>query len=119
MQATLAAARLPLPITAHLRILLRALLQRSERAAAASPTTVAAAESTVATSCDLGQGRIAWIAHPAGRTVTCEAGALWVTFDGQQLDVVLKSGQSYYCRDDARMAVYAVAPSRFRMDPAC
>lgn len=117
MQATLA-ARVPLPVTTKLRLALHALLQRSSSAADSDAATAVAAEPMTATRASLDHRRMAWVEHPAGRTVTCDAGALWVTLDGQQIDVVLEPGQSYYCRDDARMGIYALAPSSFRLDAA-
>jgi hypothetical protein len=118
MQATLAAARLPSRLATPLRMLLHLLLQRSDFAARMGATPAAAAESIAPTPRSLEYRCIAWVERPAGQTVTCEDGALWITFDGQQVDVVLESSQSYYCCDDARMAIYALAPSRFRLDPA-
>jgi hypothetical protein len=35
----------------------------------------------------------AWVARPLGRTITCESGTLWLTFDNEPVDVILEAGQ--------------------------
>ena len=46
---------------------------------------------------ELGTSATTWIARPLGRTVTCESGTLWLTFDNEPADVILEAGQSYGC----------------------
>lgn len=56
-----------------------------------------------------------WVRRPLGRTVTCVAGTLWLTFDGTPQDIVLEAGQSHRCRDDAALMVYALDAARVRL----
>lgn len=53
-----------------------------------------------------------WIARPLGRRVTCEAGTLWLTFDGESQDVILEAGQSLRCEKASKLAVHALAAAR-------
>lgn len=53
-----------------------------------------------------------WIARPHGRTVTCETGTLWLTFDNEALDVILESGKSHHCTKTSKLAIHALAAAR-------
>jgi hypothetical protein len=64
-------------------------------------------EQFVTTRC-MDAGRTLWIARPLGREVTCERGTLWLTFDGQQRDIVLEAGQSIRCDSQSRLAIHAL-----------
>jgi hypothetical protein len=57
----------------------------------------------------------AWIEHPAGRTVTCDAGTLWLTFDGEPEDVILEAGQTHRCTHRSRLAIHALDPAAVRV----
>lgn len=56
------------------------------------------------------------VARPQGRTITCESGALWLTFDHTLVDVVLEAGESHRCRADSRLLIQALEVSRLRCD---
>ena len=53
-----------------------------------------------------------WVARPLGRTVTCETGTLWLTFDNEPQDVVLEAGQSHRCDKASKLAIHALAAAR-------
>jgi hypothetical protein len=57
----------------------------------------------------LDKGATKWIARPYGRAVTCQSGALWLTFDNQPVDVVLEAGQSHRCTSASRLGIHALA----------
>lgn len=59
-----------------------------------------------------------WVQRPCGLVVTCEAGALWLTFDGEEHDIVLEAGQSHRCESDSRLAIYALAAAQLHLRPA-
>jgi hypothetical protein len=59
-----------------------------------------------------------WVARPRGQVVTCEAGTLWLTFDGERRDIVLDAGESHRCDSDARLAIHALAAARVHLGPA-
>lgn len=88
------------PIELGLRALLQRLLQRGV-AAPAAPT-----------SRPLHRGETAWITRPHGRTVTCERGTLWLTFDNEPLDLILEAGQSYCCAHASKLGIHALAEAR-------
>lgn len=94
--ATLAATRFHFTLPAGLL----ALLQR----AVAAPAAPAARQ--------LDANATTWIARPLGRTVACETGTLWLTFDNESLDVILEAGQSYRCAKASKLAIHALAASR-------
>jgi hypothetical protein len=56
------------------------------------------------------------IAHPLGRTVTCESGALWLTFDNTPPDVVLEAGESFTCTNQNRLLIQALQGARLRVE---
>jgi hypothetical protein len=53
-----------------------------------------------------------WMARPQGRTVTCESGTLWLTFDNEPADVILEAGESHRCTKASRLGIHALAPAR-------
>lgn len=60
----------------------------------------------------LGKGATTWIARPLGRTVTCETGTLWLTFDNEPADIILEAGQSHRCDKASRLSIHALAAAR-------
>jgi hypothetical protein len=75
-----------------------AVLQR----ALADPVAVSSLEKSATT----------WIARPLGRTVTCESGTLWLTFDHETADVILEAGQSHRCASTSKLAIHALNAAR-------
>jgi hypothetical protein len=57
-----------------------------------------------------------WIARPLGRTVRCEAGTLWLTFDGEPQDLILEPGQSLVCAKPSRLGIHALSAARYTID---
>jgi hypothetical protein len=53
-----------------------------------------------------------WIARPLGRTVTCETGTLWLTFDNETDDVLMEAVQSHRCAKASKLAIHALAAAR-------
>jgi hypothetical protein len=64
---------------------------------------------------DVAHRRTLWVDAPLGRRVTCEAGSVWLTFDGQARDVVLQAGEHCECDTDTRLGVYALAGAQVRV----
>lgn len=60
----------------------------------------------------LEKGATTWNSQPLGRTVSCETGTLWLTFDNEALDVILEAGQSHCCAKASRLAIHALAAAR-------
>ncbi len=79
---------------------LRALFQR--------PVTAPATPATL----QLGTNVTAWVDRPLGRTVLCETGTLWLTFDNDMADVILEAGQSHRCANASRLAIHALGAAR-------
>ena len=75
-------------------------------------TTSAPAASAIR---ELGAGTSTWIVRPLGRTITCEEGALWLTFDHEPQDVILESGQSHRCVKATKLLIHALADARLRV----
>jgi hypothetical protein len=74
---------------------------------------IAAPKTPVAPTVDgLGKGATTWIAQPMGRTVTCETGTLWLTFDNEPADVILEVGQSHRCAKASKLAIHALNAAR-------
>jgi quercetin dioxygenase-like cupin family protein len=73
----------------------------------------APAESRVGT---LDKTRVARIDHPRGRRITCVAGSLWLTFDGEPSDTVLEAGQSIVCEHDTPLHVSAFGMATWRAE---
>ena len=82
-------------------------LPRKERKAAAAP---AVAEVPPA-GWTIGKGCIVAFRQPAGMTVSCAHGCLWITHDGELRDVVISSGETYASDSASRMLVYGVEAS--------
>ena len=60
----------------------------------------------------LNKGATTWIAQPLGRTIRCEAGTLWLTFDGEPLDLILEAGQSHRCDKASKLGIHAMTAAR-------
>lgn len=60
----------------------------------------------------LDKNATAWIARPLGRTVSCEAGTLWLTFDGEPQDLILEAGQSHRCNKASKLCIHALTAAR-------
>lgn len=60
----------------------------------------------------LDKGATTWIAQPLGRSITCEAGTLWLTFDGEPLDLILAAGQSHRCDKASKLGIHAMTAAR-------
>ncbi len=74
---------------------------------------IGAAEALTANSClGLDQGATRWIDYPMGRTVTCEVGTLWLTFDNEPADVILEAGQSHRCAKASKLAIHGLSAAR-------
>jgi hypothetical protein len=56
------------------------------------------------------------VRRPLGRTITCESGALWLTFDNTLQDVVLEAGESHACIVGTRLLIQALQGSRLHVD---
>jgi hypothetical protein len=56
-----------------------------------------------------------WIERPLGRTVRCERGTLWLTFDGEPQDLFLGPGQSLSCTLASRLGIHAMSAARFTL----
>ena len=56
-----------------------------------------------------------WIERPVGRSVRCEAGTLWLTFDGEPEDVILEAGQTHRCAHSSRLAIHALDRATVRV----
>lgn len=59
-----------------------------------------------------------WVPHPRGWIVGCEAGTLWLTFDGDARDIVLEAGQTHRCECDRRLAIHALDAALLHLRPA-
>ena len=55
----------------------------------------------------LAKGRLHYVEKPQGKQVTCTAGSVWLTFDGEPQDVVLEAGESYRCVSHSRLGISA------------
>lgn len=62
------------------------------------------------------RGATVWINQPRGCTVRCQAGTLWLTFDGEPQDVVLEAGESHRCARASRLGIHAMAAARLAVD---
>jgi len=59
----------------------------------------------------LQRGRMLTVERPAGRTLMCEAGCVWVTTDDSPLEQVLHRGERLELPGRARVIVYALEAS--------
>ena len=48
----------------------------------------------------------------AAHTVTCHAGSLWITQDGDSRDIVLEAGQCFTTEENTGTVVAALTPAR-------
>ncbi|MBK5105776.1 MAG: DUF2917 domain-containing protein [Burkholderiales bacterium] len=55
----------------------------------------------------LAKGGLHYVAKPRSQQITCMAGAVWLTFDGEPQDVVLEAGESYRCVSNSRLGISA------------
>ncbi|TAG25695.1 MAG: DUF2917 domain-containing protein [Burkholderiales bacterium] len=91
----------------HFTLPARLLASLQRIAAPVAPVTPAAA-----TTNGLDKGATTWISQPMGRTVSCEAGTLWLTFDNEPADVILEAGQSHCCAKTSKLAIHAMSAAR-------
>ena len=64
----------------------------------------------------LDKGATTWVARPLGRTIRCEAGTLWLTFDREPLDLILEAGQSHRCDKASKLGIHAMAAARMAVE---
>lgn len=64
----------------------------------------------------IARGATIRIARPLGRSVACVAGTLWLTFDGEPVDIVLEAGQTHRCAHRSRLLIHAVDAATARID---
>jgi hypothetical protein len=81
---------------------LLALLKHAQATSAPAPSEVRELDARANT----------WIVRPLGRTITCETGTLWLTFDNESLDVILEAGQSHRCAKCSNLLIHALASAR-------
>jgi quercetin dioxygenase-like cupin family protein len=60
-------------------------------------------------------GRIWPLRRARGHRIVCHRGELWITVDGELEDRFVKAGEALEITTDARLAVYAVEDSAFRV----
>lgn len=63
----------------------------------------------------LARGSTHWVRRPLGREIHCEAGTIWLAYDGEPQDIILESGQSHRCRCASPLSIHALANSRLRL----
>lgn len=61
------------------------------------------------------RGQSVCVPSPLGQCVACEAGTLWLTFDGDRRDIVLEAGERHVCDTDARLIVHALSAGALRL----
>lgn len=49
--------------------------------------------------------------------VTCNQGSLWITLDNDRRDIVLETGENFFCTEHRRALVYAFEPSTLALRP--
>jgi hypothetical protein len=62
---------------------------------------------------ELAAGTTCPVTEPAGTTIDCLGGCLWLTHDGDCKDIVLVAGQAYRSARPGRLLVHALEASRF------
>jgi len=72
-----------------------------------TPLAPVATPAVVARTRVLAQGETLWMKAPAG-VVTCVHGTLWLTYDGQQRDIILEPGETHACIAGTALAVHAL-----------
>jgi quercetin dioxygenase-like cupin family protein len=60
-------------------------------------------------------GRIWPLRRARGHRIVCVRGELWITVDGRLDDYFLAAGEAFAVETDARIVVYAVEDSAFRI----
>ena len=63
----------------------------------------------------LDTGATSWVNKPLGRTISCQTGTLWLTFDGQPRDIVLEAGQSHRCVSSSALSIHAISAATVRV----
>lgn len=61
------------------------------------------------------KGQTRWVAKPLGRRITCEAGSLWLCFDGEPVDITLEPGQSHLFAHDAALSIHAFSAASVKV----
>ncbi len=61
---------------------------------------------------ELDAGTIVRVAQPMGRTISCQTGSLWLTFDNQPQDVVIEAGQSHRCTNGSALLIQSLVNAR-------
>lgn len=54
--------------------------------------------------------------HPLGCIVRCDSGVVWLTFDGDPRDVILRSGQMHRCDRNALLTLQGLEDARLRLE---
>lgn len=63
---------------------------------------------------ELERGTVVWVGNDEAVCLVCVSGVLWIT-EGDQRDLVLKSGESLTVHKDQRALVHALVGARFTM----
>ena len=64
----------------------------------------------------LAKGHTFRVDHPLAREISCLSGTIWLTSEGQEQDIALKSSGSHTCRRPGALVISAVDDSTFRLD---
>ena len=56
----------------------------------------------------LEKSQIVWLDARIGLQVSCRSGAMWLTYDGEQRDIVVEPGQPHRCDGAGRLCIYAL-----------
>jgi hypothetical protein len=96
-------------------MLLQALASLAPRAVLVCTRVSSAQDDQAPQALTLEHSAIHPIDRPLGRTITCESGALWLTFDNTPCDVVLEAGESHRCSAANRLLIQALQGSRVRV----
>ena len=83
----------------------------------ATPTRVSDGTNaaTEAPTIQIRQRTTLWVSQPYGCHVECTEGTLWLTFDGEQQDLILERGESHTCTKKSRLAIHAIAAGTVRL----
>lgn len=63
----------------------------------------------------LRKGATGWVSSPRGHCVRCDAGTLWLTHDGEPLDIVLEAGESHLCMKSSPLSIHALTDAVLRV----
>jgi len=63
----------------------------------------------------LRKGATDWVRRPRGHRVSCESGTLWLTFDGEPVDIVLEAGESHLCTKASPLSIHALSAAVVRL----